>query len=118
MRLVPICKWFMPALPAKERHWNKKQLTKDFSNIRDWFVDNKLSIHFGDDKTKSILFSSERNLKLVEELDIRCKDIKIKQYKHVNYLGSMLDKSMSDETMALRVTENLGWSFFIKKIGF
>ena len=30
----------------------KKQLTKDFSNICDWFVDNKLSIHFGEDKTK------------------------------------------------------------------
>ena len=70
----------------------KKQLTKDFSNICDWFVDNKLSIHFGEDKTKSILFSSKRNLKLVEELDIRYKDIKIKQYKHVNYLGCMLDE--------------------------
>ena len=54
----------------------KKRLTKDFSNICDWFVDNKLSIHFGEDKTKSILFSSKRNLKLVEELDIRYKDIK------------------------------------------
>ena len=31
----------------------KKQLTKDFSNICDWLVDNKLSIHFGEDKTKS-----------------------------------------------------------------
>ena len=47
----------------------KKQLTKDFSNICDWLVDNKLSIHFGEDKTKSILFTSKRNLKLVEELD-------------------------------------------------
>ena len=65
----------------------KKRLTKDFSNICDWFVDNKLSIHFGKDKTKSILFSSKRNLKLGEELDIRYKDIKTKQYKHVNYLG-------------------------------
>ena len=52
----------------------KKQLTKDFSNICDWFVDNKLSIHFGEDKMKSILFSSKRNLKLVEEPDIRYKD--------------------------------------------
>ena len=49
----------------------KKQLTKDFSNICDWFVDNKLSIHFGEDKTKLILFSSKSNLKLVEKLDIR-----------------------------------------------
>ena len=85
----------------------KKQLTKDFSNICDWFVDNKLSIHFGEDKTKSILFSSKRNLKLVEELDIRYKDIKIKKYKHVNYLGCMLDESLSGETIALRVIEKI-----------
>ena len=76
----------------------KKQLTKDFSNICDWFVDNKLSIHFGEDKTKSILFSSKRNLKLVEELDIIYKDIKIKQHKHVIYLGFVVDEKMSGET--------------------
>ena len=92
----------------------KKQLTRDFSNIYDWFVDNKLNIDFGEDKTKSILFSSIRNLKLVKELDK-----KIKQYKHVNYLGCMLDESMAGETMALRVIEKstLGRSFFIEKIG-
>ena len=37
----------------------EKQLNVDFSNICDWFVDNKLSIHFGEDKTKSILFVSK-----------------------------------------------------------
>ena len=30
----------------------KKILTEDFENICDWFVDNKLSTYFGDDKTK------------------------------------------------------------------
>ena len=35
----------------------EQQLNKNFSNICDWFVDNKLSIHFGEDKTKSILFA-------------------------------------------------------------
>ena len=39
----------------------KKQLTKEFSNICDWFAHNKQSIHFGEDKKKSILFSSKRN---------------------------------------------------------
>ena len=29
-------------------------LNKNFSMLCDWFVDNKLSIHFGEDKTKSI----------------------------------------------------------------
>ena len=32
----------------------EKQLNEDFANLCDWFIDNKLSIHFGDDKTKSI----------------------------------------------------------------
>ena len=32
------------------------QLNRNFLNICDWFVDNKLSIHFGEDKTKSIFF--------------------------------------------------------------
>ena len=49
-------------------------LTKDFCNIGDWFVDNKLSIHFAEDKTRSILFSSKCNLKLVEEFDITYRD--------------------------------------------
>ena len=37
----------------------ENQLNEDFCNICDWFVDNKLSIHFGEDKTKSILFASK-----------------------------------------------------------
>ena len=37
----------------------ENQLNEDFSNICDWFVDNKLSIHFGEDKTKSIFFASK-----------------------------------------------------------
>ena len=37
----------------------EKQLNEDFCNICDWFVDNKLSIHFGEDKTESILSTSK-----------------------------------------------------------
>ena len=37
----------------------EKILNEDFENICDWFVDNKLSIHFGDDKTKSVLFTTK-----------------------------------------------------------
>ena len=37
----------------------KEELMKNFSNICDLFVDNKFSIHFGEDKTKSILFSTK-----------------------------------------------------------
>ena len=36
----------------------EKQLNKDFENVCDWFIDNKLSIHLGDDKTKFIFYST------------------------------------------------------------
>ena len=34
----------------KHLEWIKEELTKNFSNVCDWFVDNKLMIHFGEDK--------------------------------------------------------------------
>ena len=37
------------------------QLNSDFSNLCEWFLDNKLSIHFGEDKTKFILFGTNVN---------------------------------------------------------
>ena len=32
------------------------QMNLNFSSLCDWFIDNKLSIHLGEDKTKSIFF--------------------------------------------------------------
>ena len=45
----------------------EKQLNEDFENLCDWFVDNKLSIHFVEDKTKSILFASKRRAKKIRQ---------------------------------------------------
>ena len=42
------------------------QHNKNFSLICDWFVDNKLSLNFREDKTKSILFSSESKVTKVK----------------------------------------------------
>ena len=53
----------------------KKQLNEDFANICDLFVDNKLSIQFGEDKTKSILFASKRKIKKLQKLEITYNDI-------------------------------------------
>ena len=52
----------------KHVHTIKHQLNKDFANLCEWFVDNKLSIHLGEEKTKCILFSSKLNLKMLESL--------------------------------------------------
>ena len=50
-------------------------LNSDFSNLCDWFLDDKLSIHFGEDKTKSILFGTKQK---VGKLNITCQVINIK----------------------------------------
>ena len=75
------------------------------------FVDNKLSIHFGHDKIESILFASKQRAKNICKLNIRYKEINIKQQAQVTYLGCVLDKSMSGEPMALKavnkINENL-----------
>ena len=75
----------------------EKQLNKDFTNICEWFVDNGLSIQFGEDKTISILFASKRKIKRVPKLKIKYKNIQIKQHLKVTYLGCILDKTMSGE---------------------
>ena len=82
----------------------EKRLNEDFENLCDWFVDNKLSIHFGEDKTKSVLFASKQKAKNICQSNIKCKDINIKQYSEVTYLGFVLDKTMSGEPMALKVS--------------
>ena len=44
----------------------KSSLIKTFKvSVTDWSVDKKLSIHFGEDKTKLILFASKGRAKNV-----------------------------------------------------
>ena len=78
-------------------------MNRNFESLCDWFVENKLSIHFGEDKTKSIVFGSNKKLKNLEPLDIRRGEIKIKQYTEVTYLGCDLDQNLSGESMATKV---------------
>ena len=68
-----------------------KKLTKD-CNICDWVVDNMLSTHFGEDKTKSILFFRKNKKRKIGTSEIRYGNINIKQYSKVTYLGCELDE--------------------------
>ena len=80
----------------------EKQLNGYFKNICEWFVDNRLNIHFGEDKAKSIFFASERKIKKILKLKINYKNIHIKQHSKVTYLGCILDETMSGESIALK----------------
>ena len=85
----------------------EKQLLKDFSSLCDWFVDNKLSAHFGQNKTKSILFGTKHKLRSAKVLNIVYNGIGIKQYEKVKYLGCVLDQSVSGESVALNVIDKV-----------
>ena len=82
----------------------ERQSNRDFKNICEWFVDNRLSIHFGEDKTKSILFASKCKIKNIPKL---YKNMQIKQHSKVKYLGYILDETMSGESMALKVINKI-----------
>ena len=47
-----------------------------FANFCDWFFDNKLTMHFGEDKIKSIMFASKRKIKKVSKQEIICSNIR------------------------------------------
>ena len=91
-------------LVFQRKHATKieKHLNNDFSKLCEWFLDNKLSIHFAEYKTKAILFGSKRKLRKVGELNITYQDIDIKQNSQVTYLGCILDKTMSGEPIGLQ----------------
>ena len=87
----------------------ENHLNKDFANLCKWFIDNKLSIHFGEDKTKSILFGSKYKTKKGIKLNISYKNIDIKQFSKVCYLGCILDETLSGESMALNVINKVSF---------
>ena len=55
----------------------EKQLNKNFKSICNWLVDNKLSINFGEDKTKSILFVYKQRSNNVHQLNITYNHIRV-----------------------------------------
>ena len=78
----------------------------------DWSVDNKLSIHFSEDKIKSILFGSKHKIKKSKPLSIQYNDIEIKQYSKVTYLGCIFDETLSGESMAIHVINRYSWKMY------
>ena len=75
-------------------------LNKDFLSLCQWFIDNKLSIHFGEDRTKSILFSKTRDLR---EINISFAEYSVKQHETIEYFGNQLDFKLCGEVMASKV---------------
>ena len=99
-RLLFVYRWHLIFYQHEDVKKTENVLNKEFSSLCQWFIDNKLSIHFGEDKTKSILFSKTRGLK---EINISFAGHSIKQHETVEYLGCQLDSKLSGEAMASKV---------------
>ena len=79
-------------------------LSKDFSIICGWFVDN-ISIYFGEGERKSILFGSRHEINS-KPLKIQYNYIKTKQFYKVTYVGCVLDETLSGESLAFFYQQN------------
>ena len=86
------------------RNW---KTNRDISNICEWFVDNILSIYFGENKIKSILFASTHKKKKVLKLNVTYTNIQIKHHSKATYLGCTLDETISGESMVLKVMNKI-----------
>ena len=77
----------------------------------DWFVNNRLSVHFGEDIKKSIFFSPKLGLKSIGQIDIYIyisyKDVKIEQYSKVTYLRYVLDECLTGNLWQCRFAQKL-----------
>ena len=81
----------------------EKQLLTGFSSFCDWFINNKLSTNFSQDKTKLILFGTKHKLRNAKDLNIIYSGTEIKHYSKVKYLGCILGWSIPGESMVLKV---------------
>ena len=61
----------------------EKWFNEGFENLCDCLVDNKLSIHFGKDKTQSFPFASKWGGYNIRQLNMKYNDINIKQHLKV-----------------------------------
>ena len=73
-------------------------------SLCEWFIDNKLSIHLGQDKTKYILFKKGKKQFLT--LNITRNENKI-NYSVLEYLGYLLDENMSGESIAKKALKEI-----------
>ena len=85
----------------------EKKPLKDFSSFFRWFVDNKLSINFSQNKRKSVLFGTKHKLPNVRTLKIVHNDTEIKQYAKIKRLGCILHQIFPGEPMALNVIDKV-----------
>ena len=85
----------------------EEALSSEVTKIRTWLTDNKLSLHLG--KTESILYGTRYSLREINVSDFKVKvdDTVISSKEEITYLGCILDKYLSGESMATKVIKKV-----------
>ena len=93
-------------------------LQRELEVVRDWLIDNKLSLHLG--KTESILFGSKPRLRSQSNLKIECKGSVTEPNDNVKYLGAILEQTLTGENMANSILQkaNARLNFLYRKQNF
>ena len=76
----------------------EQRLSTELDSVREWLIDNKLSLHLG--KTESILFGSSKRLHSSKALDVTCDGHILTIKSCVKYLGTKLDHTLSGNQTA------------------
>jgi len=79
----------------------QQRLSSELQSIREWLIDNKLSLHLG--KTESILFGSKQRLKQHDSISVTCAGNTIGSKSCVKYIGIDLDQSLSGDHIVDKV---------------
>ena len=94
-------------------HEIEQTLATELKCVRDWLIDNKLSLHLG--KTESILFGTKQKLNKQGHvnLNITCAGNIIQSKSQVKYLGVELDQFLSGDCITTKIVgksiENLNF---------
>ena len=84
----------------------ENQLNEDFCSICDWLVDNKLSMHFSENKTKLILFASKFKRKNIKKLHIKYGDYKLNNILKSSTGDAYWMKQYANNARVLHVVNN------------
>ena len=89
----------------------EKKLNGDFTSTCEWFLDNKLTIHFGKYTPKLRIFASTGKIKKAPKLNITDKTIQIKQRSNVTYVGCILDAKNVRQSIFLKLINKISTRF-------
>ena len=97
-RLVTLCWWSCTFFQHKSEIEIEKQLIRDYPSFCDTFCTRQ---------TKINIIGSKHKLRNAKSLNIVYNGIEIKQHGKVKYLGCIVDKGLSGETMTLNVIDKI-----------